>query len=151
MSDRDGHGGVTDTRIQRGGSEARWPRGGSVIRARVALLIAVCALIFPGAAHASRGCGSLRSAHAFFRVVIVHGSASCGEARNVLQRFMAGAGVEHGGPYAYQQYWSLGAWRCGHGAGGSGCSRGRSLIQALWVADECGHKPAGATAPCRRR
>ncbi len=67
---------------------------------------------------------------------------------------MGGGGVKHGGPYGYQQWWSTGDWRCGHGAGGGGCSRPassthhRAAILADWVATECGYKPKGATTPC---
>jgi hypothetical protein len=114
-------------------------------------VLAVPAAASVTARTADRGCGEILSAHSFFAVT-VHGNVSCARARRVLGEFMAGGGVKHGGPHAYQQWWSLGPWRCSYGAGAGGCSLNGSGAAALaeWVAWECGYKPPGATAPCRK-
>ncbi len=127
----------------------------------LALLLAVAymapsALAGGVARTAGSGCGEIRAAHAFFAVTS-RGSVSCRTARRVLRKFMGGGGVRHGGPYAYEEWWSVGAWRCGHGAGGGSCFQGgssyenaRASIIAEWVAWECAHKPPGATVPCKK-
>jgi hypothetical protein len=112
----------------------------------------------PRAHTADRSCEEIRSAHAFFAVTVDRGGVPCATARSVLREFMGGGGVEHGGPYAYEQWWSLGRWRCAHGAGAGTCFRGGSsyehasaAIIAEWVAWECGYKPGeGATVPCKK-
>jgi hypothetical protein len=61
-----------------------------------------------------------------FHVTIERGHASCHRARHILKAFLSGKGRMHGpknGPAAYQ-YWTIGRWQCGHGAGGGGCIRG---------------------------
>ncbi len=104
-------------------------------------------------AAAGRSCDDILSAHAFFSVTIERGSVSCASARRVLTILMGGGGVKHGGPYAYQQWSSVGDWRCGFGAGGAVCSlpasrnHGSARAEAEWLAWECGHKPGG-TVPC---
>jgi hypothetical protein len=109
----------------------------------------------PGSAAAraaDRRCGEILSAHSFYAVTVHRGNVSCARAQRVLRVFMAGGGVKHGGRYAYQQWWSLGHWRCSFGAGAAGCadrSAGAAIL-AEWVAWQCGHKPPGATAPCKK-
>ncbi len=123
----------------------------------LALAYMVPSAVAGGAARtADGGCGEVRAQHAFYAVT-ARGSVSCGPARRVLRKFMGGGGVKHGGPYAYEEWWSLGAWRCSRGAGGYTCFRGganyesaRASMTAEWVAWECGYKPAGATVPCRK-
>lgn len=128
----------------------------TAMKFRILVVGGLCMLALTGAAQAAprgrvaRRCGDIHAEHAFFRVEVTSGQVGCGVARYVLRRFMGGHGVEHGGPYAYEQWWSLGHWRCGHGAGGGGCRRGAAMILAEWVAWECGHEPAGVTTPCRR-
>jgi hypothetical protein len=75
------------------------------------------------AATASRACGSVRARGLTFHVTIGKGIVTCTEARHVLYLFMTGHGVRNGGPASYQTYWTLGAWRCGTGAGGGACIR----------------------------
>jgi hypothetical protein len=105
-------------------------------------------------AAAGRSCDDIFSQHAFYSVTVSRGSVSCETGRRVLGKFMGGGGVKHGGQYAYQQWWSIGDWRCGFGAGAGGCSRAASKrdpsasIIAQWLAWECGYKPSGATVPC---
>lgn len=120
------------------------------MRACIALLTFGCVLALPSTTQAAEhSCGEIRVAHAFFRVG-KRGPVTCGTARTVMRSFMAGKGIKHGGRYAYEQWWALGRWRCGHGAGGGGCTRGDASIEASWVAWECGYKPPEATVPCRR-
>jgi hypothetical protein len=101
----------------------------------------------------ARVCDDILSLHAFYSVTVRAGS-SCSTARRVLHTFMGGGGVAHGGPAAYQQWWSVAGWRCGYGAGGGAClrsvsgRRARASIVADWLAWECGYKPQGATVPC---
>lgn len=123
----------------------------------LALAYIASSAVAGGAARtASSGCGEIRAAHAFFAVTS-RGDVSCGTARRVLRTFMGGGGVRHGGPYAYEEWWTIGPWRCGHGAGSGTCFRGgsnyenaRASITAQWVAWECGYKPPGATVPCKK-
>ncbi len=105
-------------------------------------------------AAARKSCDDILVGHGFYSVAVRRGHAYCVTARRVLSELFAGGGVKHGGPYAYEQWWSIGDWRCGFGAGGAGCSRKASnkhpsaSILATWLAWECGYKPRGATAPC---
>jgi hypothetical protein len=75
-----------------------------------------------------RSCGHFRAGKGYkirFHVTIERGHVRCRTARRVLRKFMNGGGRMHGprdGP-AYRQYWTIGRWRCGHGAGGGACVR----------------------------
>ncbi len=114
------------------------------------------AAAFPKAHAADRRCGEIPSEHTFFAVTVDRGGVPCATARNVVREFMDGGGVKHGGPYAYEQWWSLGKWRCTHGAGGGACMRGGSRwadakdqIEMQQVASECGY-PSFTTLPCKK-
>ncbi len=148
---------VTLSRRHRAGHRASLSRERRVV-ALGALFAVVCVA---GAAPASGnaatpGCDAIRvsesrlESDAFFSVTVESGHVSCGTARGMLGRLLAGGGVQHGGPYAYQEWWTLDGWRCGFGAGAASCERAGATISTEWVADECGHRPAGATAPCIR-
>jgi hypothetical protein len=105
-------------------------------------------------ASAGRSCEDIFGQHAFYSVTVSRGSVSCETSRRILGKLMAGGGVKHGGQYAYQQWWSIGDWRCGFGTGAGECSRAASTrdlsasIIAQWLAWECGYKPTGATVRC---
>jgi hypothetical protein len=124
-----------------------------VALATVFVAVGGCAVVAVGA-QATAACSALRLAHArvdshaFFTATVQHGRVGCATTRYVLSKVLGGAGVKHGGPYAYQESWTLDGWRCGFGAGAVGCSRGNDSIDAEWLAYECGYEPEEATAPC---
>jgi len=99
---------------------------------------------------ANRGCGQIRVAHAYYAVRIERGNVGCPAARRALRMLFELRGTRHGGPYAYEEWWSVGAWRCGFAAGSGTCNRGGARVTAIWRAWECGHQPGGPTTPCRR-
>jgi hypothetical protein len=118
-------------------------------------VVSVGVLAMPAGASTKTSCKEIRAAHAFFAVT-AQGSVSCGTARHVLGEFMGGSGVKHGGPPAYQEWWSLGPWRCSYGAGAGSCFRdgsnyltARATINADWTAWECGYQ-SGGSVPCRK-
>jgi hypothetical protein len=94
-------------------------------------LLAVCS----ASAEAKKSCGTFRAHGSTYRVKVARGHVRCHRARHVLHDFFNGRGTMHGpanGP-AYKQWWAVDGWRCGYGAGGGGCSRGRKLIIAEWA------------------
>jgi hypothetical protein len=79
----------------------------------------------PVSAQASISCGRIEGGEV--KVLVERGHVPCREARKVMAAFLSGQGTEHGGPDSpsYRKSWSLhGGWRCGHAAGGGGCTRG---------------------------
>lgn len=100
--------------------------------------IGVAGTVVASADAATPGCVAITNSHAFYSVTVNNGRVSCGTARYVLSDVLAGRGVKHGGPYAYEEWLTFDGWRCGFGAGGASCVRARAGISTNWVADECG-------------
>ena len=100
----------------------------------VAVVSGLLALVVSSAA-AKRSCRTFRASGATLVVTIQHGRVTCATARHVLRDFFHGRGKMQGPPNgpAYKQWWSVDGWACGFGAGGGGCSRSGSLIQAFVV------------------
>jgi hypothetical protein len=109
--------------------------GRSAALSAIAVLVLAVPLLgeFPTAARADHGCGTIHARGYTFHVTVARGRVSCHTARKVLRAFMRGRGRMHGpkdGP-AYRQYWTLYGWKCGHGAGGGGCTRDGRRIYAV--------------------
>jgi hypothetical protein len=96
-----------------------------------AIVVAAMFAVLPGAAAASRSCGTFHADGAKLAVTILRGHVTCDKARRVLRAFFAGKGRMHeppGGPAA-QQTWTVQGWTCGYGTGGGGCIRYGSSFQ----------------------
>jgi hypothetical protein len=107
-------------------------------------LAAVTLLLLSGTASAlqRRHCGSIEIAATSFQVFVERGSVSCGQARAVMRALYSGHHREvcyrhdrlecrNGRPTDRANTVILiGHWRCGTGAGGGGCLRGRERIAA---------------------
>lgn len=97
----------------------------------VALLGALLALSWASPATASgtvlrTGCGTTGKGGTKLRVN-AHGNVSCKRAKRVAYSFYFNHDKwdQHGTGGLADIYWSKGAWRCGYGAGGGGCTRQR--------------------------
>lgn len=100
-----------------------------------ALVVSGLLALVASSAAARRSCGTFRASGATLAVTVQRGGVTCSTARHVLSDFFHGRGEMHGPPNgpAYKQWWSVDGWACGYGAGGGGCSRSGSLIQAFAV------------------
>jgi hypothetical protein len=83
----------------------------------------------------AHSCTQIDAGGQIFHVKIHKGPVSCGEAQSILRTFFSGGGVEHGSGAEYKRTWTIGNWRCGHGAGGGGCIRGGSNTEnaSSWI------------------
>jgi hypothetical protein len=112
-------------------------------RARVILgAVLACgafALLANSAFARHRTCGTFREQGTTFSVTVLRGPVKCHTAKHVLRAFFSGKGKQHGPPNGglLQQWWVVGGWKCGYGAGGGACIRGgktsrnaRNWIQA---------------------
>lgn len=111
------------------GSLASVRRSSLGFLAAVAVAVALASLLFApgaGAADTYRRCGEMHGAdHWKARISATH--MTCRRARHILRYwFNEGPGV-HYHP-THSEWWTLDrypGWRCGFGAGGGGCSKGR--------------------------
>lgn len=105
----------------------------------VLILTATFALGAAGpATGATRSCGKTRVGDGLALDVEAK-RVRCKKAKRIDKAFFKRDGtVEHGGPANYQRYWTLSAfpgWRCGTGAGGGGCRKGKRYTSFQVVAE----------------
>ncbi len=112
----------------------------SLVRVRavagVLVVLFVCAALASASLAKSRYCGTIRAQMTTFGVTVSRGRTACRTARRILDDFLRGKGQMHGpasGP-SYLQWWAVGGWRCGYGAGGGGCSHHGARIIAQQLA-----------------
>jgi hypothetical protein len=115
---------------------------------RLTTIIGALALLaVPGVAHASthRHCGSIGFSGVPFQVFVDKGSASCAQARAVINSLYHGhhrarcyrvdrVDCKNGRPTDNANtVYDVAGWQCGTGAGGGGCRRGHEQISAAYI------------------
>jgi hypothetical protein len=96
----------------------------------------------PRVTPAHKTCGTLGFKGQSLRVEVPKGHASCSEARRVLRKLYTSDqrgrahGTHHNPPRDLSEtYWLVDGWKCVVGAGGGGCTRGRTnQISGQWQA-----------------
>jgi hypothetical protein len=111
----------------------------------IAVLAVVVAAISAAPAAARRSCGSVpvQGGGVGFRVVVLNGGASCREARSLIRTDGNGGGIHRRGPGGgAASYYEIlpGGWRCGSGASGISCTRGKQNARGFY-SDEVEGKP----------
>jgi hypothetical protein len=98
--------------------------------------------VTPHVTPAHKTCGTLGFKGQSLRVEVPKGHASCSEARRVLRKLYTSNqrgrahGMHHNPPRDLSEtYWLVDGWKCVVGAGGGGCTRGRTnQISGQWQA-----------------